>query len=89
MLAVMSADDGKLSLDDSPKKFLPYFTLRDEEAAAKITLRDLLSHRSGLNRTDLALVTGVLNRIDPDELRRAGGTWAPRPPETEIFRRTG
>src|ERR1700741_5364168 len=32
MLAVMSADDGKLSLDDSPKKFLPYFTLRDEEA---------------------------------------------------------
>src|SRR6185369_6243752 len=46
MLAVMSADEGKLSLDDSPKKFLPYFTLRDEEAASKITLRDLLSHRS-------------------------------------------
>ena len=45
--------EGKLSLDDSPKKFLPYFTLRDEEAAAKITMRDLLSHRSGLNRTDL------------------------------------
>src|SRR6185503_2034849 len=62
MLAVMSADDGKLSLDDSPKKFLPYFTLRDEEAAAKITIRDLLAHRSGLNRTDLAMVTGMLNR---------------------------
>jgi CubicO group peptidase (beta-lactamase class C family) len=62
MLAVMSADEGKLSLDDSPKKFLPYFTLRDPDAAAKITLRDLLSHRSGLNRTDLAMVTGVLNR---------------------------
>jgi CubicO group peptidase (beta-lactamase class C family) len=29
MLAVMSADEGKLSLDDSPKKFLPYFTLHD------------------------------------------------------------
>jgi len=63
MLAVMSVDEGKLSLDDSPKKFLPYFTLRDEEAAAKITMRDLLSHRSGLNRTDLAMVTGVLNRF--------------------------
>ncbi|HEU5459824.1 MAG TPA: serine hydrolase domain-containing protein, partial [Pyrinomonadaceae bacterium] len=62
MLAVMSADDGKLSLDDSPKKFLPYFTLRDEEAASKITIRDLLAHRSGLNRTDLAMITGVLNR---------------------------
>src|SRR5438045_770469 len=43
MLAVMSADEGKLSLDDSPKKFLPYFTLRDTDAAAKITLRDLRS----------------------------------------------
>ena len=32
------------------------------DADAKITLRDLLSHRSGLNRTDLAMVTGKLNR---------------------------
>jgi len=62
MLALMSADEGKLSLEDSPKKFLPYFKLRDPDADAKITLRDLLSHRSGLNRTDLAMVTGQLNR---------------------------
>jgi CubicO group peptidase (beta-lactamase class C family) len=74
MLAVMSADDGKLSLDDSPKKFLPYFTLRDQEAAAKITIRDLLSHRSGLNRTDLAMVTGMLNR---EELIRVAGMAKP------------
>lgn len=74
MLAVMSADEGKLSLDDSPKKFLPYFTLRDEEAAAKVTLRDLLSHRSGLNRTDLAMVTGVLNR---EELIKVAGMAKP------------
>lgn len=62
MLAVMATDERRLSLDDSPKKFLPYFKLRDPDADAKITLRDLLSHRSGLNRTDLAMVTGVLNR---------------------------
>ena len=74
MLAVMSADDGRLSLDDSPKKFLPYFTLRDEEAAAKITIRDLLAHRSGLNRTDLAMVTGVLNR---EELIKVAGMAKP------------
>src|SRR5262245_42659744 len=74
MLAVMSADDGKLSLDDSPKKFLPYFTLRDQDAAAKITLRDLLAHRSGLNRTDLAMVTGVLNR---EELIKVAGMAKP------------
>lgn len=74
MLAVMSADDGKLSLDDSPKKFLPYFTLRDQDAAAKITIRDLLAHRSGLNRTDLAMVTGVLNR---EELIKVAGMAKP------------
>jgi CubicO group peptidase (beta-lactamase class C family) len=74
MLAVMSGDDGKLSLDDSPKKFLPYFTLRDPDAAAKITIRDLLSHRSGLNRTDLAMVTGTLNR---EELIRVAGQAKP------------
>jgi CubicO group peptidase (beta-lactamase class C family) len=62
MIALMSADEGKLSLEDSPKKFLPYFKLRDTEADAKITVRDLLSHRSGLNRTDLAMVTGALSR---------------------------
>jgi CubicO group peptidase (beta-lactamase class C family) len=74
MLAAMSADHGKLSLDDSPKKFLPYFTLKDPDAAAKITIRDLLAHRSGLNRTDLAMVTGVLNR---EELIKVAGMAKP------------
>src|SRR5437762_4081530 len=62
MLVAMAADEKRISLDDSPKKFLPYFHLQDPEADAKITVRDLLSHRSGLNRTDLAWITGVLNR---------------------------
>lgn len=74
MLAVMSADHGKLSLDDSPRKFLPYFTLRDQDAAAKISIRDLLAHRSGLNRTDIAMVTGVLNR---EELIKVAGMAKP------------
>jgi CubicO group peptidase (beta-lactamase class C family) len=62
MLVAMGADEGKISLDDSPKKFLPYFKLQDPDADAKITVRDLLTHSSGLNRTDLAWITGVLNR---------------------------
>ena len=62
MLLAMATDEGKLSLEDSPKKFLPYFKLQDPEADARITLRDLLSHGSGLNRTDLAWVSGALNR---------------------------
>jgi CubicO group peptidase (beta-lactamase class C family) len=74
LLAAMTADDGKLSLSDSPKKFLPYFRLRDPEADAKITIRDLLSHRSGLDRTDLSMVSGQLNR---EELIRVAGQAKP------------
>ena len=61
---LMSADEGKLSLDDSPKKALPYFKMYDPETDKNITIRDLLSHSSGLNRTDLAMVTGKLNRAE-------------------------
>lgn len=59
---MMTADEGRLSLEDSPKKYLPYFRLRDPEADAKITVRNLLTHSSGLNRTDLAWITGALDR---------------------------
>ncbi|HVE59631.1 MAG TPA: serine hydrolase [Pyrinomonadaceae bacterium] len=63
---MMSADAGKLNLDDSPKKFLPFFKLSDPESDARVTLRDLLSHRTGLARTDLALsfAGGKLTRED-------------------------
>jgi CubicO group peptidase (beta-lactamase class C family) len=74
MAAVMSVDDGKLSLDDSPKKFLPYFQLQDKDADARIKLRDLLSHRSGLDRTDISMATGKLNR---EELIRVAGLARP------------
>jgi CubicO group peptidase (beta-lactamase class C family) len=74
MTAVMSQDEGKLSLDDSPKKFLPYFRLQDPDADARIVLRDLLSHRSGLNRTDLVWITGKLSR---EEVIRVAGQAKP------------
>lgn len=74
MVAVMSQDEGKLSLDDSPKKYLPFFKINDPRIDAKITLRDLLSHRSGLAGTDLAWYTGVLNR---EEVIRVAGTATP------------
>lgn len=61
---LMSADEGKLSLEDSPKKALPYFKMADPDTDARITIRDLLSHSSGLNRTDLAMITGRLNRAE-------------------------
>jgi CubicO group peptidase (beta-lactamase class C family) len=61
MTVLQAADAGKLAMTDSPKKYLPYFKLQDPEADAKITIGDLLSHRSGLDRTDLSWYTGVLS----------------------------
>jgi CubicO group peptidase (beta-lactamase class C family) len=75
MAAVMSADDGKLSLDDPPRKHLPYFRLKDPDADAKITVRDLLTHTSGLDRTDISWYTGVLSR---EEAIRVAGLAAPK-----------
>ena len=61
---LMTADEGKLSLDDSPKKLLPYFKMYDPDTDKNITIRDLMCHTSGLNRTDLAMLTGQLNRAE-------------------------
>jgi len=63
MAAVISQDQGKLSLDDPPRRYLPWFHLKDPEADALVTVRDMLSHRVGLRAyADLAAEPGVLTR---------------------------
>jgi CubicO group peptidase (beta-lactamase class C family) len=79
---LMSQDEGKLSLDDNPKKYLPFFKINDAEIDSKITIRDLLSHSSGLNRTDLAMISGKLNR---EELIRVAGEAKPTAKLREKF----
>ncbi len=44
----MLVDEGKVSWDDKVIKHLPDFKLADDYATREITIRDLLSHRSGL-----------------------------------------
>ena len=51
-LALMAVQDGKLSLDDPVRKYLPYFKLKDPVADAGMTIADLMCHSSGLPRTD-------------------------------------
>ncbi len=68
MSVMMSVEEKKLSLSDAPRLYLPYFRMRDSETDSKITVRDLLCHRSGLPRTDLSWYTGVLS---PEEVIRA------------------
>lgn len=42
------ADEGKLSWDDKVRKYIPEFTLYDPYVSADFTIRDLLTHRSGM-----------------------------------------
>ena len=42
-------EQGLIQLDDPVQRHIPWFTLEDEEAASRITIRELLSHTSGLS----------------------------------------
>ncbi len=48
----MLVDEGKIKLDDPATKYLPGFQLFDPYVTREMTVRDLLCHRSGLERGD-------------------------------------
>jgi CubicO group peptidase (beta-lactamase class C family) len=49
----MLVDEGKIKWDDPVTKYLPAFQLFDPYSTREMTVRDLLTHRSGLERGDL------------------------------------
>jgi CubicO group peptidase (beta-lactamase class C family) len=51
-LAILK-DQGKLDWDDRVRQYLPSYELQDPVASERMTLRDLLLHRSGLARHDM------------------------------------
>ncbi len=57
-------DDGKLDWDVPVKDYLPSFALADEFASARMTPRDLVTHRSGLPRHDLVWYNAPLSRAE-------------------------
>jgi CubicO group peptidase (beta-lactamase class C family) len=46
-------DEGKMRWDDPVRKHLPYFRLADPLANESVTMRDLVTHRTGLIRHDM------------------------------------
>lgn len=48
----MLVDEKKLDWDDPVRKHLPWFRVADPNTDALVTLRDLVSHRSGIGRHD-------------------------------------
>jgi CubicO group peptidase (beta-lactamase class C family) len=82
MSVLMSQEEGKLSIDDNPKKYLPYFKINDADIDKNITIRDLLTHSSGLAGTDLAWLTGKLTR---EEIIKVAGEAVPTAKLREKF----
>ena len=46
----MLVDEGKLDWDEPVRQYLPKFRLHDEWAGSRVTVRDLLSHQTGVPR---------------------------------------
>jgi len=58
----MLVEEGKLRWDDRAAARLPGFELNDPAATRELTIRDLLSHRSGLARGDLLWGAAMFDR---------------------------
>jgi CubicO group peptidase (beta-lactamase class C family) len=56
--------DGKLRFDDKISAHLPDFRMYDPYASAEVTIRDALSHRSGLARGELMWLASGLSRTE-------------------------
>src|ERR1051325_8131223 len=56
--------DGKLRFDDRISAHLPDFRLYDPYASAEVTIRDALSHRTGLARGELMWLASGLSRLE-------------------------
>jgi CubicO group peptidase (beta-lactamase class C family) len=60
----MLVDEGKLSWDTPVREYLPGFCLSDPLRSTQITLRDLMTMRTGLPRHDWLWVDSVLSRSE-------------------------
>jgi len=56
LLAALLAADGVVDLDAPVRRYVPELRLPDPVIADRVTLRDVLCHRSGLGRHDLAWI---------------------------------
>ena len=60
----MLVGEKKIAWDDPVTKYLPGFTLYDPYVTRDLTIRDLLSHRSGLPRADWTWAGAAMSRKD-------------------------
>jgi len=61
---MLLVQQGNVKLDDPVTKYIPEFKLSDPSATAKVTVRHLLSHTTGMVRSDAASLDPTLTRAD-------------------------
>jgi CubicO group peptidase (beta-lactamase class C family) len=67
---VKLAEEKKVDLDAPVKKYLPRFELADPKASETITIRDLLSHRQGLDSNAIEIGEAFSGYMDDDKFYR-------------------
>ena len=73
----MLVDQGLLKWDDPATRYLPGFQLYDPYATRELTVRDLLTHRSGLTAADLMLFDPHVTRDSAlQRVRYVKPTWS-------------
>jgi CubicO group peptidase (beta-lactamase class C family) len=86
-LAIMQlVEAGKVDLDAPVRGYLPWFHLADPAASARITVRHLLNHTSGLADPSDSLTKGDGSDAALEHAVRALGTVAPIHPPGQGFR---
>lgn len=63
----LAVDEGKLDWDKPVQGYIPSFRMKDDFASARMSARDLLTHRSGLPRHDISWYNADATR---DELMK-------------------
>jgi len=79
--AAMLVDDGKLSWDTPARTYLPGLEFSNPYLTSEVTMRDLLSHRTGLHGSNMMWVLTDISR--PEIIHRARYLQPDRPFRTE------
>ncbi|MDP9226888.1 MAG: serine hydrolase [Actinomycetota bacterium] len=79
--AAMLVDEGKVSWDAPAKQYLPGLEFSNPYLTAEVSMRDLLSHRTGLHGSNMMWVLTDISR--PEIIRRARYLQPDRPFRTE------
>ena len=74
VLIGMLADDSRMSWDDPVEKHIPGFRLKVDTGDERVTIRDLLCHRTGYTRMSILWASG---RLTQEEVLKLAGTAEP------------